>query len=445
MNTNILITITQSINDWINILDSYVTINDKFGLLIFGSIWLELSNQIDNIKILYTNYKKNNNIITQIDFIELIFTSLINISKTITYVNESDENKSLTVDLFKNINKYENNIKKLLTLENVERLINESSSETLPFTQIVGIDHGEIVSKLHIKFLANKKNKNKTLSECTNSLLECTNSLLDLYKKRSLGIYDNSYNINDNIPNILKINYLIKPFKNIKTNKNYLTLLLSNKYVEYNIFPLIDKKQSVKYGPISTKEMGININTINRLNTIKIYNNNNISINKAITSIIGELTIFTGSLYKNISPVYYNQSDNQSDYQSDNQSDYQSDIWYPLKGVNPIVYKYNEIMESVICKNMIINMDKYINYSVTKESDDIRNVIKNNTNISETINKLCFSKIDNMNIINKAIKKEAYLHQFFNTMSIIDSVKKGNYNDIHITPNKYSFRYFNLI
>jgi hypothetical protein len=400
--SSLFITWSESINEWINLIKIYIS---KIGRYKLNNFLLQIE-YIESIKEVEIK-----DLIKFIDNIELNFFILNSVTNTFKS-NVFGNFKQLENDILnmqkENIIKY-NKILKNTSLFNLEK--------------INGFNHGLIIMTVHLNQL--KKSDNT--------------AYVQKYKYNILSKSDKIlFKINEDMPMVQRINYLIKPFIECKKKENCINI---NSIIEFNVMQLVDKKSAIKFGPISTISNGLNSQIIERFKTIK-----SVEIDKDDTNnykdeyIKDSACLYTGYMYKYITPVNYTKGLN----------------WKPAAGINPSIYKINKQMEDKILSKMIINNKKYLLFDSTKyksiSSDIMLSEIKlNKSKIEEIVTKYCYNslknKLDNISDsdLYQIIEKESKLIQYQNILNIINSVKKNILFDINILPIKYIFYLFKLI
>ncbi len=419
---NILISLNQSINEWLNVIKDYINKFDQIGLYILGDEWNVIHKKIKNITTL-CDITKSINYTEFIKFIDILDYNFTEISKIVPLlldnklVNYIELNEKIDYKLFltKTIEKIlytkieiNDYIKKIINnFESYDKhFLSKNSLEEIIFIYDSTMPHNNIITSLHMYILKNHGKIN----------------LLEPYKNMILCVNNNNYNLFEHsiINPIQKINYLINPFNTINEHKKGINISISNQTVEYNIFPLISNTDAIKFGPISSVNTGINKQLINRFNTIKLKDNiltNSIPIDNTI----GPLLIYTGSDYKSITPINFRENHE----------------WYPMKGTNARTYKYNELLQDSIINNMKIDNSLYKSFKSKKISPIVSNDIlfKNTKNISE----ICYNELESFldrKLVDKDINisRELYLLQFFNINKIIESIRKRDSDSIEIIP-----------
>ena len=425
---NILISWNQSINEWITHLNSYIEKIDQSGRYYLGDEWDIIIENMSNYtkKITSIDDLVKDNIFTYFNEIEYMIDELLYITDKIVSHKIIDE---LSI-------KYRTEL---------TELFNKIHSSKV---QCNAIFH-EILSKIDIFNELNTENVKNGLTIVsaiiTNKFKNNKNiTKLEKFKEDLLNIDYKKYNMPDTILNIQKINFFIYPIlKTIVNPSKYLDVSIFKQCISYDIMPLIDKKSAIKFGPIQSIYTGINKQLIDRFRSIIIEQYKHVdSKGKDIQSVKTDLPIYTGSSFKNITPIYNKDM-----------------AWYPMKGSNPIVYKYNELLEEEIFKNMTVDASKYNEFEKKKYKnitniDEIKNAVKGKKRdqYEKIISEVCFNHVDRLINLNKdklldkdIVQREAYLMQFFNSKDILYKVFKNDYQDLEIIPVTYNFINLKLI
>lgn len=433
IDNNILISWNQSINEWIQQLYLYIEKTDYFGLYILGDKWTNLIKEIDNIQIMkIENVFNYENFFKFIDHTENIIMILNKISNNI--ITQELSNYTLSDMGISYKKEYNDIIKKIFNMK----------KESDDYLKLI-IDN---IPNYVKKILKNNKNEDiihfyektsphlSTSMEIYLEILKQTKqiNLLEPYKKMILGIIKEDYKPFDfNINNIQHINYLIRPFINSKETKNTIDISISNQIIDYNVLPLIDKIEALKFGSIQFIITGINKQLINRFKTIKVNKVlfSKIPNRKNTDEIVTPLNVYTGFNYKNIIPINFKEG-----YK-----------WKPMNGVDVKVYKYNELLEKSIFKNMKIDKTIYNSFK-SKDYQPIasKDLLNNN---KKSVSELCYEELNNFlnrkSIDDINIIREMYLLQFFNINKIIDNIKQRDEDSIEIIPIVKILAIFKLI
>lgn len=415
---DILIKWNECINDWIENIKKYIYKIEDYGIRILGIEWTNSIVKLNLLKVIELN-----DLIKYFDNMESIISQLMDITHIILNKQVYAEFKSNTsyMDI---MNEYVTNINKNIELSN--EIYNIVSNNHNPI-HITDLNHGYIVLKRYIHTLHDEG--------LIDNIKKIKDSIMLQYK----------YTIDKDLHPLHKINYLILPFKPSLNNiKFFINISTSKNIISYNIMPLINKLDAVKFGPIQRISQGIDKSMINRFNTISItqhiYN-----IDNALNKVKNGAVIYDGSNYKEIIPI--NMKKNIQ--------------WCPLSGVCSTVYKLNEIFQSNVLNVMKIDTSVYEKYIIEQRSikrntlmDTMQYELKKykDRTVEQIVFKICFdeikhriSKLKESNVYKlDTIKKEAYLSQFFNAMSISRSIHKKDFNSIELIPSKYSFTYFKL-
>lgn len=429
---NILLSWIQSINEWIQQLNVYIEKTDYFGLYILGEKWTILVKELENIQPEkpddIINYKQ---FIKFIDHVEDMVSQLNKITNGIitkdvinhtisdmgvsyreTYNNiikdvlrkktESDEYLKVITD---NISDY---LKIILKTQKPEQLIEDYESS---------MPHGNTTMEIHITILKKYKKID----------------LLEPYKRMVLGIKKDEYiNFNNmSVHPIQKINYLIEPFTKSTETKKGANISITYQAIEYDIMPLVSKIDATKFGPIASVTTGLNKPLIKRFRTIKLYNNvlnNPVPVETTTKA----LPIYTGATFKTVRPVNFKEG-----YE-----------WKPMAGVDTKTYKYNELLQSVILKNMKIDTSIYKSF----KAKDYQTIVPKDilTGNKKSVSEICYEELQKflnrkMTTENTAITREMYLSQFFNISKIIENIKRGDEESIEIIPLTKALAVFKLI
>lgn len=424
-NNTILISWNQSINEWSQQLQIYIEKTDYFGLYILGERWTEYIKELEKLQVneLVNNYDYKT-FIDYIDKNEYIIFTLTKITNNIITLDITEKAKYDMSEYYKN--SYDEIVQKVRNAEikvtNIIKIISDNIIEyvqkmlkTFDSTELINIynsmsNHGTITTKMHLYVL--KYNKKV--------------DLLEPYKWALLQIDKNKYKM-EQIHPIQNINYLIKPFEVSNETKKGINISINNYSVEYNITPLISRLAASKFGPISYNSVGINNVLINRFKTINIINN---SVNNLISvdSINDKLSIYTGAQFKYIEPINF----------------VKGKKWRPSNGVDYKTYKYNEILERIIMKNMkIITLPSFKNNDYP--------VIVNNAVLynGSTVSDVCYNELDKFltkkEVTDRNIIRELYLSQYFNINKNIDYIRKQERESVDIIPVSKLLLFFKLI
>jgi hypothetical protein len=426
---NILISWNQSINEWINQLNIYIEKTDYFGLYILGEEWSILTKELRSIYLIEPDdISKFNNFINFIDYIEKIIFKLNKITNGL--INKSIINYSISNMDSSYKEEYDNIVKKIqhkkVESDNYIQLItndisdyinlilkNNSPEELIDLYEST-LPHEPIIMEIYLEII--KKYKK--------------NDLIEPYKGMLLGVKKDEFNIIDVHP-IQKINYLIQSITNSRETKKGINISINDKAIEYNVLPLISKIDAVKFGPISYINTGLTKSLVNRFKNITV--NDNILNNPIdIETTVRPLSVYTGYTYKQITPVNFKEGHE----------------WKPAQGVNFKTYKYNQLLESIILKNMKIDNNIYKSFKIKDHYQIVSNDVLKGTN--KSVSEICYSELEkllNKKLINedKNISREMYLLQFFNINKIIESIRKKDEESIEIIPLTKMLAIFKLI
>lgn len=429
---DILLSWIQSINDWIQQLNTYIEKTDYFGLYILGEKWTILIKELEDIEIIkpidIDDYLQ---FIKYIDSTENAVAQLNKITSGIISKNVIDHTLSDMSSSYKET--YHNMIKDILHKKNesdeylkaitdsipeyLTILLQTNESEELIKTYESSMPHGNIAMEIHLAILKKYKKID----------------LLEPYKRMVLGIKNNEYTNFNNIEvhPIQKINYLIEPFTKSNETKKGINISITTQTIEYDIMPLISKVDAIKFGPIASITTGLNKPLIKRFRTIKLQSN--ILNNPVpIESTAKPLTVYTGSIFKTVKPVNFKEG-----YE-----------WKPMAGVDFKTYKYNELLQSTILKNMKIDTSIYKAFKIKDYQPVVSKEVLNG--IKKSVSEICYEELQKflnrkMNIENTAITREMYLSQFFNISKIIENVRRGDEDSIEIIPLTKALAVFKLI
>lgn len=405
----------ETINGLKEHLKTYIYKINSMGLYKLDNDWPNIVKDIEDMKDVSSDITTNN-----IDLSESYYFQLNEIIDKIRSMLDSDSNNKSIIKSILDSSKLAMQIyKKLLNLEFVSE-------------KIQGFNHGLIVMKSHLIQL---KKADKAF-------------FIQKYKYNILSEYDKKqYEINSSLPVLQKINYLIKPL--VLIDKKPMCFNIVNK-IEYNILPLINKKEAYKFGPILKTSHGLTKQIINRFKTI--YDIESITESENYT--YDEFTkdsacIYNGYAFSEIRPVNYNPGI----------------TWKPLSGIHPIVYKINKEKEDIILSKMIIDDRIYKSFDSSSykqliSPDIMLAEIKVNSKLSveNIVSRHCFNilnnKIKSIDVSDdmlESIKKELTVMQYQNISSIVEKLKKEKVDmstvssDINLLPIKYILYFLKLI
>lgn len=400
-NTNILVSLSECINDWIKKIKEYINKLDEIGTYHLENIWRDNKALLYDIKDIDD---MKNNIVTYLDNIEYNYDILIRITNEIV-IEKLSSLYDINTILKENV-RYHKIVKQVYEDIIDKKIVIEQSID--PFTF-----HGTIVMfYMIIKDINNKK------------LVH-----MKIYKKISLN-NDKVYEMPDTLENIKKINYYITPLT-VKTidKSNSFNINMSNNIVSYNVLPLFNLQKALQYGPIQSNDAGIDQVMIKRYENLVLQKKTTVFSKEYINSIEGMATVYTGAEYKNLHSVYSF-----------------TNRWKPLSGVNDNVYKYNELLYEQIKNTMKLDPDKTISKpNTTNGIDEIKKELHDRTKLVTTISSYYFDKLKIDNSTNISIKNEIYLYQYYNILDAIHNIKTNNMSLITVFPSNTIFTKLNEI
>lgn len=422
---NLLIKWNESINDWIIIYKEYIHIIKDYGLYNLGLVWTDSISIFNEIALTTSSTFKymEDDIIKYFDNMELLLNKINILSNRLINKEIHDMLKSSDYK----INIYNQTI---VIKDNINVIFNEILNSNyiidhfLNDLDIADLNHGMIVLKNYIHNLYAHKDLDK-INKFKNNLFN-----------------KDEYRMTDKIHKIHRINYLILPLQLTEKSNNFVDISYSSQSITYNIMPLIDNKEAIKYGPLQFLSQGLNQQLYHRFNTIslkKINSNDKLPDTEIFTN---NSIIYDGNDYKYLTPVNFSTKNK----------------WNPLDGINITTLKKNEQFEKDFFKKINTeelqkNIKKYKNFNArdydnSRYTDELLTNIKNNRmdKLEKIVTNQCINKLQSILInVNKNIEKEAYLSQYFNILSIIKNIRKNDFNSIEVIPIKYSFVFFKLI